>query len=389
MASINSIQTACAIVILGFSGVRNTEAITFSPSSYSEKEYGDFIIPILSGEITKTEEGGIPKKETWVTHPITKKALELSYGMTGFAREHFKERFKDEPLILKYINSSLITCNLNDVKNNIGFEVHRKNIKNFLGDEYYIMDEDDLQEFKILNPTRVDDIVDNKSPKLTAHDFRRTFAIFLIRNKLGNIMTLKHQYKHLNSLMSMWYANHSEISHDLDISLDIELQQIIFESNVAVTTDTLFKIYNSETLSGKEGNRIISERNKHEHHGMIYKTRSEIEKQVKSGKVSIVEHPTGYCLNPNCDRICASDLSTISCQHEVSTPEKAKERNKVRERLIKRFQALNKQNSSMGSILTKILLEIQAIEKTLSVHNIKFEPFNETISARSIFDGNV
>ena len=184
------------------------------------------------------------------------------------------------------------------------------------------MDEDDLKEFKLLNPTRADDVIDNKLPKLSAHDFRRTFAVFLVRNKLGNIMTLKHQYKHLNTFMTMWYANHSEIAHDLDISLDEDLKNMIFEANIEITTEALYQIYNSDTLSGKEGERIIEERNKHEYYGVIYKAREVIEQEVRSEKISIVEHPTGYCLNPNCDRICASNLSTVTCQHEVTTPAK-------------------------------------------------------------------
>lgn len=57
------IQTACLIVLLGFSGVRISEALSFNKSSYKEHSYGDIIVPTLTGSITKTQEGGVPKKK--------------------------------------------------------------------------------------------------------------------------------------------------------------------------------------------------------------------------------------------------------------------------------------------------------------------------------------
>jgi site-specific recombinase XerD len=378
------IQMACILVMLGFSGVRLGEGLTFNPDSYHEKEYKSFIVPLISGGISKTESGGVLKPETWVTHPIVKYALELSYEMTQYAREYYKDKFKDNPSELTKSDSAFIKLDIAHVKNNVAAAALARDLKKFIKTHCIKMTNEDLKEFELLNPERKSDVIDNELPKLSAHDFRRTFAVFLVRNKLGDLMALKHQYKHLNVLMTQWYTNNSELARSLDISMDIELQELIYESNVSVTTDALFEIYNSETLSGKEGERIMSERNKNVYKGTIYITREEVERQVRTGTASVVEHPTGYCFNPTCDRICASDLSTITCQHEVTTPAKAAERQAVRERLIKRFDALNDGRFYMASILSELSLKIRAIEVTLTAHSIPFDPFNKLINAKSI-----
>ena len=218
-------------------------------------------------------------------------------------------------------------------------------------------------------------------PKLSHHDFRRTFAVFVVRNKLGNVMTIKEQYKHTNIIMSNWYANNSHMARDMDMELDLELQELMDQANIFVTTNVLFDIYNSETLSGVRGKEIMNERIDGTYKGTYFISREDIEERVRNNNISIVEHPTGYCFNPSCDRICSSDRSSKTCKHEVITYDKALERSKFRERLIKRFNALNDGSSYMGNILADILLKIQTIEEVLIDHGISFIPFDSSIKS--------
>ena len=97
-----------------------------------------------------------------------------------------------------------------------------------------------------------------------------------------------------------------------------------------------------------------------------------------------VEHPTGYCTNPSCDRICATDTSSITCQHEIVTREKAELRIPVRERLINKFNALNDERSYMASILSHVYEGIKAIELTLTKHGIDFTPFEAKIKSQTM-----
>ena len=380
------IQTACMIVILGFSGVRISEALSFNKESYSEKRFKDITVSLLTGSISKTQTCGTPTQETWVTNPIVKLALELGYDMSEFSRDFFTEligkktnKAEQKKMVweLKSVFIKLTEPKTKARKGRVITEGWNRRFYNFIKKYKFTATKEDVTEFNILNPTRAGELeVDGYLPRISPHDFRRTFAVFLVRNKLGNMMTLKHQYKHANIVMTQWYANHSQLAAAMDLGMDTELQRLITEANEQITVDTLFNIYNSETLSGKEGERLIRERNKEEYAGTIYMSRKDIERRVKVGSVSLVEHPTGYCMNPSCDRICASDKSAYSCQHEIVTPEKAMSRVSVRERLIQRYKTLIG-TSYMANILTNIYIEIKSIEVTLTAHNIGFAPFSK------------
>ena len=170
----------------------------------------------------------------------------------------------------------------------------------------------------------------------------------------------------------------------LDLSLDTELAGLVNEANISVVTDALFEIYNSETLSGGKGERILQERDQETYAGHIFTSREDIERQVRSGSVSVVEHPTGYCFKPDCRRICSSDRSSKTCQFEAITPQKARSRINYRRRLIERFNALNDGKLYMANILTDMALKIETIEQTLAAHNIEFTPFKADMKAKSM-----
>ncbi|PKH88904.1 hypothetical protein [Colwellia sp. Bg11-28] len=369
------IKTACLIVITGFSGIRFSEASSLNKSSYSVKKYIDMDVPIIKGESSKQQEGGVSKPESWITHPIVEKAIKLAFDMSEYVRQYCQINYAGNPKILVNINSLFVNNNIGNLneKNLISPHPFYSYFSKIMTKNNIQASHADVKEFDLLNPIRKGELeVGGYLPKLSTHDFRRTFAVFLVRNKLGNVMALKHQYKHLNVFMSQWYANNSELAHAMDISLDTELQELIFESNIVVTTDALFEIYNSPTLSGKEGKRIQEERSKEEYKGSIYMTREEIEQRVRAGKVSIVKHPTGYCFSPSCDRICASNLSSASCEHEAVTREIALSKVPIRERLIKKISYLSNDFGSMANILTSMKLEVEAIEEVLKDHGIKF-----------------
>jgi hypothetical protein len=385
------IQTACLLVIQGFSGVRLGESVSFDKESYDSVPFSDeFDIPLLLGEITKINENGIPTREAWVTHPISEKAIELAYDISEYARDIYKtiiENYhEDEKKVAdRELNTAFITLGV--VSQKTKFIQQKSYARRYLKfqKKYKISaTQADVDEFDLLNPTRKGTLhVGGFLPKLSPHDFRRTFAVFLVRNKLGNLMTLKHQYKHLNIAMTAWYANHSQLAAQMDFELDDELKELVKAANEDLHTDILFHIFNeSETLSGKEGERIAKERDSYA--GEIYMSRDEVKEQVKTGALSIVEHPTGFCTNPTCDRICASETSTVTCQHEIVTPEKAKSRIPVRNRLIARFNALNDERTYMASILTQMYTQIKAIEVTLSKHNLDFIPFDAEIKSQTM-----
>lgn len=391
-SSANKIQTACWLVLIGFSGIRTREGLMMNPSCYDDsRRYNNNIIPLIHGKISKNQSTGKPKKESWITHPIVKLALELAYDMSEFARAHYRQKFTFSPSstmserLLQETSSAFLMLSFNKQK--------RKVVRCKIGDSLHKFSEDydvratseDVLEFNTLNPTRKGQLsVGDLLPKLSNHDFRRSYAVFFIRNRFGNIMSLRSQFKHDNIIMTTWYQNGASLAAALDLKLDAELQQMIQTANQDVHEKTLFYIYNeAKTLSGVEGGRIMAARNENEaeYPGQIYMTMDEIRKRLRNNTISIVEHPTGFCFKPDCDRICSSDKSSELCKHEVITPEKAQESLHRHQRLVCKFRALNNDRYYMFSILSDIQTHIKGIEKTLIEHNIEFEPFTDKINS--------
>lgn len=379
---LDEIKTACLILILGYSGVRHGEGLSIGLDSYQTKEYNGFEVPYLIGFSTKKNEAGLPTQETWVTHPIVKKALKLLFSITEFARDIYKEMYANDEVKLAIVMNGLLSTNIAKHKRNVLWSTNSftSYLAKFLEKHSITATKQDVIEFDKLNPTREGLLKEGGYlPKLSSHDFRRTFAVFLMRNKLGGIMALKHQYKHLNVVMTQWYSNNSELVRALDLQIDDELQEMMNEANIMIMTETAFEIFNSPTLSGGEGERIDRERSKSEYEGSIYISREELERQVRSGNLSVVEHPTGFCFNPSCDRICSSEISSVICKHEAVTRDKALERVPKRQRLIQKFENLIQLGSSFSSIRNRIFIEIKAIEHVLQQHKIEFESFQEPV----------
>ncbi|MCX8858916.1 hypothetical protein [Vibrio parahaemolyticus] len=386
---ITDIQIACSIITYGFSGIRLKEGQSIDSNSYGTIDYEDVSVPLLKGYTTKKNKGGTPKQTVWPTHFICEKALSLAHDMSEYARKSHKEwaaKLKDEDrqnLALKQCDLTFIRLYLLQGNTILPSSLSAK-MFSFLKKSGIVATEQDVREFDLANPELEGKLIVGKClPKFSSHDLRRTFAVFMARNNLGNLFNLKYQFKHDNSIMTLYYQNHSELLRHLDYELDAELVDEIENTKKHVLTETLYEIYNeSTTLSGKEGERILDERKKYA--GSIYMTRSEIRRKLDSGEISLVEHPTGYCTKPNCDRICASDSSTVTCQHEIVSPEKAKSRIPVRERLIRRFRAMNTGEYFNASILYAMKVEIKAIEITLAKHAVEVELFDDEIVSNSI-----
>lgn len=380
------IKTACMIIIVGYSGVRHGEGLSIPRDGYDEKTYHEFVIPFIRGFITKPNESGKATEEAWITHPIVKNALELLFDCTEFAREIYRKKYSDNTTKLKVIEAGLLSTNIPYHEKNVLWSTTSLNtwLNKFLRLFDIRATAKDVIEFNKVNSSRKGQLKeDGYLPKLSSHDFRRTFAVFLTRNKLGNIMTLKKQYKHLNVLMSQWYANGSNLAADLDIKVDGGLQELIGEANILIMTETAFEVFNSPTLSGEEGERIDKERSKESYSGSIYLSKKELERQIRAGDLSIVEHPTGYCFNPSCSRICSSNLSTVTCKHEAVTKEKAQDLASTRIRLISKYNNLLVCGGEYRSIRNLIFTEIKAIEFTLSKHEIPFDPFIDPSSPKA------
>jgi integrase len=383
---ISSIQEACIIVLCSFSGCRIGEVVSFTKDNYTEIKYKDITVPLLKGLNTKNQLGGIAKEVVYPTHPIAKKALELAYDCTNyFRKEYYKkiELMTDENtklVLLKEAQSTFISEHIFSKKNRIIATHFESKIIKFCESYNIRATAKDVEEFNILNPSWKGKLVTGGSlPTLRPHDFRRTFAVFLRRNKLGDILTLRYATKHTNLYMTAYYSNNSDLAALNDFELDDELMNMINEANQEMFANELFHIFNkAETLSGGEGERILQERKLANNN--IYLSYKEILEQLKQGKISMVELETGFCIKADCDRHCYKP----DCSNKIVTYEKALQQVEKRDRLIKKFIEFNNGLFYRRAILQSIALQIEFIENTLESHFIDFEPFFNSTSSKII-----
>lgn len=396
-AQLGVLQNSCAMVLLSFSGSRIGEIISFDKDSYKTiKTDGGKEIPVLHGETSKGNDGK-PKSVTWQTHPIAKEALELAYDMTESLRDNYKEKIKamfengeltvdQYQHALKEVESAFITVDPSRQKSTfVASNLARK--FNDLMEAFDIRaTEEDVEEFNLLNPSQEGLLkVGGHLPKLSPHDFRRTFAVFFKRYGFGNASGIKFQYKHTNINMSDYYANNAQLMSMHDVLMDNDLLQMMEEEGISLGVDVYDDIYNgSEHLSGVGGERIAQDKFKKMKAGHeVYMARSEIEILVRNGSLAAVQLPTGgYCTNGECERICGMGLfigEKKPCIHKVVTDKEAKTMARQRKRLIDKFQGLNLGDTMMASILVGLKQKIKEIEVTLVMHGIKHEAFEDKV----------
>ena len=193
--NISNILTPCAIVLLAFSGVRVGELNSFTKDSYEEREgeHGDNIC-FLKGETTKTV-NGIPKKEVWQTHRISKDALELAYDCTAYLRTTYiddvNKQYTEQKInldeykkTLRVLESVFLPVTLGGSKktNYSSTAARSKNLKSYLEQLNIKATKEDVDSFNTLNPSWHGELKEGQFlPKISAHDFRRTFAVFFKR----------------------------------------------------------------------------------------------------------------------------------------------------------------------------------------------------------------
>lgn len=390
----------CFICVGLFSAARKEELLSMNKESYDDTLAA---VPKVSGFSTKGNKGE-KIYTTWNTAPIAKLALELAFDATQAARKYQLERLEDgyqdglltrdqyeakrQDLESAFVSpdipfSSDTVINKASLKYKIEGYCDALNMKEF----NITATAEDVDEFDLLNPERAGSLkVGGGLPKLSPHDLRRSFVVFMVKNRLGNALTVKYQLKHRNINMSNWYANYSELARTNRLLMDTQLMSE-FDAAIEISAvDAWDEIYNiSDTLSGAEGERIALNKAERLAQGeKIVMSRSELLALVRSGDKSIVLLPTGgYCTNRNCERLCSlMDIVEAPCEHKVVTDKAAKRLSRERDNLIASFRAIN----DMGDYANELILDarkkkIQSIEPTLVKHSIPFDSFKDDIKA--------
>lgn len=388
----------CLVCSVFFSGIRKMELLRTNKESY-EVDDNTGISTLVTMHSKPNE--GIPIKDVWHTDPIVEKVLELAYDSSDFARAFFLKQIDAQlsngqisqdqhEAYQSELNGVFIRVALHERNRGKVMPDYRMSIENGLGLERYKIEatEDDVDEFNLLNPDWDGKLKQGGTlPKLSLHDLRRSFAVFLVRNQLGNTLTVKHQFKHLNLRMSKWYANYAELARDKSNRMDEALFTGINDAIEDACVDGLDDIYNHTSVtSGVEGERISERKRERLQKGeQVYLSRNELRSLLRSGDKSLVILPTGgYCTSRHCERLCSMDMITEQKKNcgRVMTDKGAKRQARERNGLITAFRGMNElEDSALSTILVGHKKKVLFIEQTLEQHNIPFEKFTDRIKA--------
>ncbi|WCP67035.1 hypothetical protein LYZ37_14620 [Vibrio tubiashii] len=277
---------ASYIVCGGFSGMRDSELDKLTPNSYYKDSFEGRDYHMLQSHSFKFGE----KRETWVTARSSKIAVELMSSLTQKWRK--EAQYPDE----KYTNSLWVSQSIRS-RTPVLITDWNKRLKRFCKHFNFIVMQEDYQECLDSNPRSQEKIKKaikvGKPWPLATHQFRRTLAFYCIKNRLGTLVSLKQQFKHLYLAMTEWYTNGGKLASRRDLKVDEQIQKALHEINAETTANKIFKQWHSdETLSGTHGKTIMKMRGEVP---TIYSSWDVIYKAVKDGKLTLHGSMHSYC----------------------------------------------------------------------------------------------
>ncbi len=336
-------------LVLAFTGMRDNEVYALKNHSHSQRvETGDLVFTI-SSHLSKTTEGLV--KLDWIANQIVYDAVDLLSRVNDI----YKERAK---LILKYHRNIMSDNEINKfeqgIENNRLFGIqHTCNTARFihaargsdntggsvsLSKHKVKVTAQDIEQLEKMgcNYQSVSQNSGKRGVKykvgdffnVTAHQFRHTFAWFIIANRLGDLDDIKYQFKHLKRVMTLVYSERGYESLS-------ELRTVIEYFEKLVNKQAIEDIVESakkEQVAGGGGDRLsklLIKLNSNEEHVIFttaqqphFNNTQELIDFATKNSDSVRGLPHGYCTKgAGCKIKNASDPShCLYCDTYYVTP---------------------------------------------------------------------
>ncbi len=278
--------SSCYIICGGFSGMRDSELDKLTPNSYYIDIFEGRKYHMLQSHTFKLGE----KRETWVTASASKQAIDLMTTLTKQWRQEVT--YPDK----KYADSLWVNRTWRSQEPKL-IKDWPQRLTRFCRHFNIIVSETDYQECLESNPRSLErvktTVIIGQPWHMSSHQFRRTLAFYCIKNRLGTLVALKQQFKHLYLAMTEWYTNGGKLASFRDLVVDNKIQQALDEVNAETTANKIFSQWHSdETLSGSHGKAIMKMRGDVP---TIYSSWDVIYKAVKDGKLTLHGSLHSYC----------------------------------------------------------------------------------------------
>ncbi|MEH3481099.1 MULTISPECIES: hypothetical protein [Enterobacter] len=368
----SNILTACFVCCAAFSGMRESELFELTPDSYFSATYNRRTFHFLKAKTHKMGE----KNTEWVVAPIVQKVISLVAALTEHLRTHIlahatteREKALAHSLWLSLGRRSSKpkrianwTLRLADYSRLVGLRITQEDYEQCVRD----------------NPNSYERIKRNvligKYWKLSPHQFRRTLAFFTIKNRLGNAIAIKQQFKHLYLQMSEWYCEGGIPSRLHDIEIDVEFQKMIDVTGYEQITHKYWSWFNGKgILSGSHGKDIMKMR---DDLPLVYRSWESLLKQVKEKRLTLHGTLHAYCKNGyDCDMGgVVNPAFCVDCgSHGSIIDEEQAKWWKNKHATLTRY--LTDNPAASVAELTHCMTQIRAAEKVMSDFSVEFYAF--------------
>jgi hypothetical protein len=208
---------------------------------------------------------------------------------------------------------------------------------------------------------------------ITAHQFRRTFAVFAKRHNLCSDVAIKQQFKHIYLPMAEWYGEGGIAARLQSLFVDNDLKSLLDEVSNEVTTQVIHQWYNSDQkLYGKMGQSIAKDR---EYVATHFSSWDAIKNQVEKGLITLVGTLHSYCMaGYDCKmEKSVSPSYCFNCENIIIDEEKAQAWKERHNWIVTRVSELQSGGQLTHSIYSHFITQIRAAEQVMAYFKIPFK----------------
>lgn len=267
---IKNLRRYTFVLVISYTGMRYSEAMALSDDSAIERNGKYYIKSLLSKTTDETQ------SLEWVTNEITHRAVKLLARVCSVYRERAGLLLKyhgdllplNRKLNLEFGLSNQTLFGVSPHKKSCEFAIHTKSTKNGFNNINTMFSirvtEQDIAELERMGCNYQSVSSNHKEFKkpykqgdlfnFTAHQFRHTFAWFIVANRLGDLDDIKYQYKHLENMMSLVYSQRGYESMEELIGLTESFSEFM----ISQAMEDMVSAAQDGTLAGKGGQNFIA-----------------------------------------------------------------------------------------------------------------------------------
>lgn len=351
-----------SLQVLGYTGMRQSEVATLPYDCLDVVDRERTTHVLVNGRVTKLTKGKV-KRVRWVTNSLGHDAIVIAqriakniYSAKGTPPD---TDTNDANSFYLFVTPLYLSEHAKFGKNthiSMGLYSHRS-VQNRIVPK---IAKEDLRELLMIDPHRdwgsEDKYKVGEAWPLSAHQYRRSLALYAQRSGLVSLPTLKRQLQHITLEMSQYYARGSGFALDF---IGSEREEKHFGEEWQETQPisqylsyaTHVLLEHEQNLFGSHSQWVrtrLKDRN-----GLMLESRETTLIRFQKGEMAYMPTPVGGCTNPGtCDKnpidVLHVECVTENCKHLVGNFTKTERVIKIKSREL---EAMRKSSSNLPELM--------------------------------------